>query len=213
MLGHRWLHLLVAGAVLALAGGCVSNDVEPLTGVATLHLDDDEVDLTVTRCALVGGRLLTALPDGGSELTLVAEGRDAAGTPVRLTIRRGTDVRAPHRFDLVEVSVGEFGEQGGLDRRGRPAGAGGSNGEVAVTFPAPEVLVLFRGLDTDTGVWTEIDPSAPTARREVPGALVHVDGAGLTMDGTALRPPDGRRVRVSVAASCPPGLEPAPGTA
>ena len=177
---------VVAGALLATVLGCAGPDPSgSAAGRATLELDGSTIDLAVTRCALLGGRFLENLPPGGVEVSLVAEGRDTDGSPVRVIARRGTDEVAPHRFDLLEVAVGE------VERH-------------------LEVLVVLRGFDRDTGTWTQVDPDAPDARRPVPGPLVDVDGTRLRARSVAPAPADGRRVPVSLEATCPPQLGPDP---
>ena len=186
----RMLRLnLVAGVLLASLLGCAGPDpAGAAAGRATLQLDGAEIDLAVTRCALLAGRLLDELPVGGTEVTLVAEGRDDDGSPVRVIARRGTDEVAPHRFDLLEVAVGEVAHH-------------------------LEVLVVLRGFDRDSGTWTQIDPDAPDARRPVAGPLFAVDGTRLTARSRAPAPTDGRRVPVALEATCPPKPGADPGLA
>jgi hypothetical protein len=180
---------VVAGALLATLLGRASPDPSgPATGQATLELDGSRIDLAVTRCALLGGRFLEQLPPGGVEVSLVADGRDADGSPVRVIARRGTDEVAPHRFDLLEVAVGEVEHH-------------------------LEVLVVLRGFDRDTGSWTQVDPDAPDARRPVTGPLFDLDGTRLRARSVAPAPTDGRPVPVSLEATCPTQLGPDPGLA
>lgn len=180
---------VVAGALLATLLSCAGPDPSvSASGRATLELDGAAIDLDVTGCALLGGRFLEELPAGGVEVSLVAEGHDADGSPVRVIARRGTDEVAPHRFDLLEVAVGEVEHH-------------------------LEVLVVLRGFDRDTGTWTQVDPDAPDARRPVTGPLFDVDGTRLTAQSAAPTSTDGRRVPVSLEATCPPQLGPDPGLA
>ena len=181
---------VVAGVLLAALLGCAGPDpASTASGRATLQFDGVKIGLDVTGCALLNGRFLEDLPPGGAEVSLVAEGRDVDGSPVRVTARRGTDEVAPHRFDLLEIAVGE------VERH-------------------LEVLVVLRGLDRDTGTWTQVDPDAPDARRPVAGPLFDVDGTRLTAArSVAPTPADGRRIAVSLEATCPPQLGSDPGLA
>ncbi|GEM_PF-1973560 len=188
-MGRMVRRSVVAGAMLATLLGCAGPDPSgSTTGRATLVLNGASIDLEVTGCALLGGRFLEELPAGGVEVSLVAEGRDADGSPVRVIARRGTDEVAPHRYDLLEVAVGEVEHH-------------------------LEVLVVLRGFDRDTGTWTQVDPDAPGARRPVAGPLFDVEGTRLTARSVAPTPTDGRRVPVSLEATCPPQLGPDPGLA
>jgi hypothetical protein len=188
MLAPRWSPLLAAVALLVAACAGVVPAAGPAAPEATLTLDGETGPLTLTSCALVNGRLLEEVPDGGAETTLTAVGQLADGRPIRLAVRRGTDRLPPQRFELVELTIGE------VER-------------------SIETLVAFRGRDDADGTWTEVDAETPTARRAVPGGLVEVDGSRLTVTATAARPSDGRRVQLSIEATCPVELEPAPGTA
>ena len=188
-MGRMVRRSVVAGAMLATLLGCAGPDPSgSTTGRATLVLNGASIDLEVTGCALLGGRFLEELPAGGVEVSLVAEGRDADGSPVRVIARRGTDEVAPHRFDLLEVAVGEVEHH-------------------------LEVLVVLRGFDRDTGTWTQVDPDAPDARRPVAGPLFDVEGARLTARSVTPAPDDGRPVPLSLEATCPPQLGPDPGLA
>lgn len=188
MAAPRWIALLTA--VVLLSAACT----RPLTVVgsaeptATLTLDGEPVSLRLTSCGLVNGRLLEALPDGGTEVTLTAHGRLADRRPVAVRVRRGTDMLTPERFELLEVTLGEVDQ-------------------------AIESLVTFRGRDEATGTWTEVDPEAPGARRTVTGGLVEIDGPRLRLATTVSRPSDGRQVILRLDATCPASLELAPGTA
>lgn len=177
----------MAGALVAGLLGC-SPTAEQLVGQGWLQLDEARIELDVTECALLAGHLIDQVPAGGSEVSLVAEGRSADQRPVRVVARRGTDVVAPHRFDVLEVEVGEV--EGDL-----------------------RVLVLLRGFDRDTGRWSQIDPDAPLARRDVDGPLFAVDGAELRAHTTAVLEPGGDLVPIVLEAGCPPATDADPGVA
>ncbi len=178
----------IAACVAVLLTACSGPLAEPVVGPAILALGDEEVELAVTACTLVGGRLMEELPEGGAEVTVVAEGPDHTGRPLRVTARRGTDVVAPHRFELLEISRGDVEER-------------------------IEVIVVLRGWDRDTGTWTQIDPDAPRARQVVAQGLFEIDGARLATHAAGARAGDGRRIPVRFEAVCPPQLERDPGVA
>jgi len=178
----------VAGALVAGLLGCTAPSGDQLVGRGWLQLDQARIELEVTECALLAGHLIDRLPAGGSEVSLVAEGRDQDQRPVRVVARRGTDVVAPHRFHVLEVMIGE------VERDLR-------------------VLVLLRGFDRATGRWSQIDPDAPSARGDVEGPLFAVDGAGLRARTAATLEPGGERVTVALVASCPPAAGADPGLA
>ena len=115
-------------------------------------------------------------------MTVVAEGEDAAGEAVRVTARRGTDEVAPHRFELLEVSRGTVTER-------------------------LEVVVVLRGYDRVRGTWTQVDPDAPGARRNVREGLFEIDGARLASRTASAYTPEGTEVAVAFEAVCPPELE------
>ena len=178
----RTARTLIAALVEAAVAAC--GGPSPAAGVGPAHLDlgDDRLELTVTACTLVAGRLLEEVPAGGSEVTVVAEGQDAAGEPVRVTARRGTDEVAPHRFELLEISRGAVTEH-------------------------LEVVVVLRGYDRVRGTWTQVDPDAPGARRRVGAGLFEIDGARLASRAASAYTPDGTEVTVAFEAVCPPELE------
>ncbi len=180
-------HRAPLAALLALVVGACAT-VDPTTGPATLHLGDSRLELEVTACSLVAGRLLEALPEGGAEVTVVAEGTDEDGDPVRVTARRGTDVVAPHRFELLEISRGEVSEQ-------------------------LQVMVVLRGYDRTEGTWSQVDPDAPGARVRVPAGLFEIDDARLATRAASAARSDGTEVAVAFEAVCPPQLERDPGVA
>lgn len=176
------IRTLLAALVAAVVAACGSPSPGSGLGPAHLAFGDDRLELTVTACTLVAGRLLEEVPAGGSEVTVVAEGQDTAGEPVRVTARRGTDEVAPHRFELLEISRGAVTE--GL-----------------------EVVVLLRGYDRVRDTWTQVDPDAPGARRNVREGLFEIDGARLVSRAASAYAPDGTEVTVAFEAVCPPELE------
>ncbi len=178
----------MAGALVAGLLACTAPFAERPVGQGRLQLDGSRIELDVVDCALISGRLIDELPAGGSEVSLVATGRDSDERPVHVVVRRGTDVVAPHRFDVLEVSIGEVEQD-------------------------LEVLVLVRGFDRDTGAWSQIDPDAPGARRDVDGPLVRVDGARLRAHSTVSLDASGQRVPVALEAACPPVSHADPGLA
>lgn len=178
----------VAGALVAGLLACTAPATDPLVGRGWLELGGARIDLDVLECALLSGRLIDQLPAGGSEISLIAEGRARDQRPVRVVARRGTDVVAPHRFHVLEVAIGEV--QRDL-----------------------EVLVLLRGFDRDTGGWSQIDPDAPLARRDVDGPLFSVDGTHLRARTTASLGAGRPRVAVVLEAGCPPVTQADPGVA
>jgi len=178
----------VAGALAAGLLACTGPLAQDRVGHGWLQLDGSRIALEVRDCALISGRLIEELPAGGSEVSLIAEGRDGDGQPVRVVVRRGTDVVAPHRFDVLEVAIGEV------------------DGDL-------EVLVLVRGFDRDTGAWSQIDPDAPGARRDVDGPLIRVDGAGLRARRALGRDGRGQQVPIALEAMCPPVSHADPGLA
>lgn len=187
-MGRRSWTFGVAGALVAGLLACSGPVAEQPVGRGLLQLDASRIELDVVHCALTAGRLIDEVPAGGSEVSLIAEGRDRDERPVRVVARRGTDVVAPHRFDVLEVSVGEVERD-------------------------LEVLVLLRGFDRDSGDWSQIDPDAPGARRDVDGPLFAVEGVGLRARGTARLDAGGERVPIRLEAVCPPALDADPGLA
>lgn len=157
-------------------------------GSATLEVDGRRIDLDVVSCGLIGGRFMSAPPPTGSERTLLATGETSTDGPVSVAVRRTRDEGAPHHVQTVEISLGD---------------------------PAEDVraLVLYRGLDADTGTWTEIDPQALDPRVAVPGPLLELDGASLRAEGSASLPEDGRRILVRLEARCPVEVDGTPGVA
>ncbi len=100
-----WRTASVAVTLAVLLAACAPTAGDRAVGPATLHLAATRMELAVTSCALIGGRLLEELPEGGAEVAVIAEGHDDTGVPVRVTARRGTDVVAPHRFEVLEMIV------------------------------------------------------------------------------------------------------------
>lgn len=178
----------MAGALVAGLLACTTPLTDPPVGSGWLQLDGSRIELDVVDCALISGRLIDEVPAGGSEISLVAEGRDGDERPVLVVVRRGTDIVAPHRFDVLEVTIGEVERD-------------------------LEVLVLVRGFDRDTGTWNQIDPNAARARRDVDGPLVTVDGAGLRAHSTVSLDASAQRIPVTLEAACPPVLHADPGLA
>ena len=186
----RTASVAVTLAVLlaVLLAACAPTAGDRAVGPATLHLAATRMELAVTACALIGGRLLEELPEGGAEVAVIAEGHDDTGIPVRVTARRGTDVVAPHRFEVLEITWGEVSDH-------------------------LEVVVVLRGFDRATATWTQVDPDVPGARRAVPQGLFEIDGARLVARGTAVRAAGEGAVPVAFEALCPPQLERDPGLA
>lgn len=177
----------MAGALVVGLIACSAPGGDRLLGRGWLELDGDRIDLAVTECALVAGRLIDRIPSGGSEVSLVAEGRDD-GREVRVVARRGTDVVAPHRFHVLEVAIGEVERD-------------------------LEVLVVLRGYDRATDAWSQIDPDAPLARRDVDGPLFAVEGRHLHARATTSLRPGSDRILLVLEASCPPVVDADPGVA
>ncbi len=187
---HAWVAALTVALMASVLLGCA--ELVPGTpatgGSATLEVDGRRIDLDVVSCGLIGGRFMSAPPPTGSERTLLATGETPTDGPVSVAVRRTRDEAAPHHVQTVEISLGD---------------------------PAEDVraLVLYRGLDEDTGTWSEIDPDAPDPRVAVPGPLLDLDGASLRAEGSASLPEDGRRIVVRLDARCPVEVDGAPGVA
>jgi hypothetical protein len=157
-------------------------------GTATLDIDGRRIDLDVVACGLIDGRFPATPPPTGSERTLVAAGETTVDGPVAVSVRRTRDDVAPQHVETVEISIGDPEE-------------------------AVQALVLYRGLDEDSGTWSEIDPDAADPRVTVPGPLLELTGASLRAEGSASMPTDGRRVLVRLDARCPIEVDGTPGIA
>ncbi len=181
-----WLAVL---ASLVLIGCADPPAPEPTAvGEAMLEIDGRRIELDVVSCGLIGGRFTETPPPTGSERTLLAAGESATDGPVAVSVRRTRDEVAPQQVQTVEISLGDPEE-------------------------FVRALVLYRGLDEDTGTWSEIDPDATDARVTVPGPLLELDGASLRAEGAASLPEDGRRVLVRLEARCPIETDGTPGIA
>ena len=187
---RTWVAALTAALVAWVLLGCADPAPPASAGVgsATLEVDGRRIDLDVVSCGLIDGRFMPGPPPTGSERTLLATGQTPADGPVSVSVRRTRDDAAPQRVQTVEISLGD---------------------------PTQDVraLVLYRGLDEDTGIWSEIDPDAPDPRVTVPGPLLELDGASLRAEGSASLPEDGRRIMVRLDARCPVEVDGAPGVA
>lgn len=186
------MRCLVLLTLVVLSGAC-----GPLVGAGhgevartsgRLTIGDEVVDLTVTGCATIGGRLAANLPVEGSETTLTATGRTDADRPVEVVVRRTRSGQAPHVVQSVEIGIG--------DPRRRI-----------------EALVLYRAFDEDTERWTSIDPDAPSSRAEAAGPLLILLDDGLRANGVARRADTGSPVAVRLDADCPIELDDGPGLA
>lgn len=184
------LALLAAGFSASALVGCTDPSAPDPTdvGTASLEIEGRRIDLDVVDCGLIDGRFRPTPPPTGSERTLFAAGDTDADGPVTVAVRRTRDDVAPHQVQTVEISLGDP--------------------EVAV-----QALVLYRGLDEDTGTWSEIDPDAADARVTVRGPLLQLTGASLRAEGSASMPDDGRRVLVQLQARCPVEVDGVPGIA